>query len=320
MSTKPALPSLQEEAATFDRRIEERTSAGFVPDLRRAVKCEHFYKSFWRDPHYIDLYLGDMLRTYLDLLGKYCPRGASILDVGCGAGYFSLELARHGYRVHAVDISAACIREARRVAADNPYTDGFGSLRYEVSEFGATSGQYDVVMFGGSLHHLVDLEASVAHAADLLAPGGHVLCYEPCHERWQKADAAQVALIRGLLALTGHWYSHEDDHLLNAATGLEILTQEVHDEFVFERDKNEPGGQSPHDNESDGRSILDALHRHFGETEVRPGFSFIYRVLGGLRGRDETTHAIAGLLAAYDRLCVTNGYMNPNGFFFIGRR
>lgn len=39
------------EARAFDQRIEERVQASFIPDLRRAVKCEYFYKSFWRDPH-----------------------------------------------------------------------------------------------------------------------------------------------------------------------------------------------------------------------------------------------------------------------------
>jgi hypothetical protein len=49
---------LEAEGIAFDARIRERVAAGLIPDLRRAVKCEYFYKSFWRDPHYIDLYLG----------------------------------------------------------------------------------------------------------------------------------------------------------------------------------------------------------------------------------------------------------------------
>ena len=42
------MKELSEEAQAFDSRIGERLSAGFIPDLRRAVKCDHFYKSFWR--------------------------------------------------------------------------------------------------------------------------------------------------------------------------------------------------------------------------------------------------------------------------------
>ena len=70
------------EARAFDQRIEQRVRAGFIPDLRRAVRCEYFYKSFWRDPHYIQLFLGRRAELYLSLLRKYGGAALKILDVG----------------------------------------------------------------------------------------------------------------------------------------------------------------------------------------------------------------------------------------------
>src|SRR3977135_1265054 len=102
------------EARAFDQRIEERARAGFIPDLRRAVKCEYFYKSFWRDPHYVRLFLGRRAELYLELLRKHRGEGLKILDVGCSAGYFSLELARAGHHVVAIDVSEINIKEARK--------------------------------------------------------------------------------------------------------------------------------------------------------------------------------------------------------------
>jgi ubiquinone/menaquinone biosynthesis C-methylase UbiE len=52
----------------------------------------------------------------IDLLAL--PAGARILDVGCGAGRHSLELARRGFRPIGVDISQGLIDVARRAAAD----------------------------------------------------------------------------------------------------------------------------------------------------------------------------------------------------------
>ena len=44
--------------------------------------------------------------------------GARILDVGCGFGRHSIELARRGYEVSGIDPSAALIAEARKRAAE----------------------------------------------------------------------------------------------------------------------------------------------------------------------------------------------------------
>jgi SAM-dependent methyltransferase len=311
---------LEEEAEAFNERIIERTESGFVPDLRRAVKCDYFYKSFWRDPQFIDLYLGLINKGYLDLLESYCPKNATILDVGCGAGYMSIELARNGYNVSAFDISASCIEKAKSVLSSNPYKEGFGSLEYSVMAFHEAVGQYDVVLFSVSLHHMPDLEGAVNKAKALLKPGGHLLCYEPCHDRWRESDAAQVALIRGLLSLTGHWYDSEDiQGQLQDETGLNGLVKDVYDEYFFERDKGE-SAQSPHDNEASGEEMLSSLRKEFLELEFRPGHSFIYRLLGGIRGSDIEIQKIANFIAVYDRLSVKRDFMNPNGFYFLGKK
>jgi 2-polyprenyl-3-methyl-5-hydroxy-6-metoxy-1,4-benzoquinol methylase len=312
---------LAAEAAAFDRRIAERVAAGFVPDIRRAVPCDYFYKSFWRDPQFIRLYVGRVIDTYLDLLARHCGRGLSILDVGCGAGYVSLELARAGHHVTAIDISAENIRIARDVLADNPFADGFGSLEYRVQPFHEATGEWDVVLFSVSLHHMPDVEAVVERARALVRPGGHLVCCEPCHDRFRPEDAAQVALIRALLALTGHWHDAGEvtPHLTDPA-GLERYVRMIQTEYVLERDVTEPDGQSPHDLEADGATMLESLRRHFGEIETRPGYSFIYRLLGGIRGPVPMVAALADFLALYDRTAVERFGLAPNHFYFVGQR
>lgn len=311
---------IKEEAAAFDARITERVDAGFVPDLRRAVFCDYFYKSFWRDPLFIDLYLGRMHATFVELLSRSAPSQARILDVGCGAGYMSLELAREGFHVTAIDISSACIEQAKHVHSTNPYLDKFGSLSYRNCTMQDVSGAFDVIMFGGSLHHMSDLDDVMRLAKEKLTPHGVVLCYEPCHDQWQPSDAAQVVLIRGLLAQTGHWL--ESDASLRDIQDEKRMAEavaETHSEYVNERDSSEVG-QSPNDNSSTGADVLAALRAHFQEIEMRPGHSFIYRLLGGIRGAKMEIEKLAKFIAAYDRYAVKQGFMNANGFYFIGRR
>ncbi len=46
------------------------------------------------------------------------PQGSRILDVGCGTGRHSVELARRGYQITGVDISSGMLTEAKKAAAE----------------------------------------------------------------------------------------------------------------------------------------------------------------------------------------------------------
>ncbi|RYG75598.1 class I SAM-dependent methyltransferase [bacterium] len=55
------------------------------------------------------------------------PRGASLLDVGCGTGRHARELSRRGYRVVGIDLSPKMIEVARRL-------DGEGKVEFLVGD------------------------------------------------------------------------------------------------------------------------------------------------------------------------------------------
>jgi tRNA (mo5U34)-methyltransferase len=80
-------------------------------------------------------------------------RGATVLDVGCNAGFYSLEMKRRGAeRVVAIDSSETYLAQARFAAQVRGMDIEFKNL--SVYEVGRLGERFDVVIFMGVLYHL----------------------------------------------------------------------------------------------------------------------------------------------------------------------
>ncbi len=120
-------------------------------------------------------------------------RGKRVLEVGCGEGVASVQLAYCGADVDAVDISPVSIDVARRRAEVNGQAANFrvaDVTREDVAE----PDTYDVVWCDLILHHLTDsLPAVLDGVRRWLKPGGVFVAREPvAYAGWLKA-------VRGLV-------------------------------------------------------------------------------------------------------------------------
>jgi 2-polyprenyl-6-hydroxyphenyl methylase/3-demethylubiquinone-9 3-methyltransferase len=101
-------------------------------------------------------------------LYERCGAGAQVLDVGCGAGFLSNDLARESFAVWGIDASA----ESLAVAARH---DGTRSVRYEKADAVSlpfTDASFDAVCAMDFLEHVEDPGAVVAECSRVLRPGG----------------------------------------------------------------------------------------------------------------------------------------------------
>jgi tRNA (mo5U34)-methyltransferase len=80
-------------------------------------------------------------------------RGKSVLDVGCNAGYYSVEMKRRGAgRVVGIDFDEGYLAQARFAAEVCGFDIEFRRLSvYDVAELGE---RFDIVLFLGVLYHL----------------------------------------------------------------------------------------------------------------------------------------------------------------------
>lgn len=99
---------------------------------------------------------------------------ASVLDVGCGAGWLANTIARHyGIAVAGVDFTPRAIERARDVARALG-TDGLAT--FEVGDFFALEGRerVDLVASVGVLHHTHSAREAFDSIARHVAPGKYV--------------------------------------------------------------------------------------------------------------------------------------------------
>lgn len=79
--------------------------------------------------------------------------GKTVLDIGCNAGFYSLEMKRRGAdRVVGIDFDETYLAQARFAAAINEVEIEFRQMSvYDVAKLGE---KFDVVLFMGVLYHL----------------------------------------------------------------------------------------------------------------------------------------------------------------------
>ncbi|HTG38927.1 TIGR04290 family methyltransferase [Sphingomonas sp.] len=80
--------------------------------------------------------------------------GQSVLDIGCNAGFYAVEMARRGAaRVVGIDSDAHYLAQARFVA-DRLGFDGIEYRRMSVYDVSTLGERFDLVVFMGVLYHL----------------------------------------------------------------------------------------------------------------------------------------------------------------------
>ena len=100
-----------------------------------------------------------------------------LLEVGCGIGVDSIQLAKRGFQVTAVDLTENALAVAKQFAARREATVDFRLGNAEGLDFPDES--FDAIYSFGVLHHTPDIKRSVAEVHRVLRPGGtaYVMLY-----------------------------------------------------------------------------------------------------------------------------------------------
>jgi len=99
--------------------------------------------------------------------------GSHVLEVGCGIGLDSAQMARHGLRVTAMDLTHVGARTANDRAVANGWDARYLCADGEHLPF--PDGTFDYVYSFGVMHHAPDTQRCIDEALRVLVPGGQAL-------------------------------------------------------------------------------------------------------------------------------------------------
>lgn len=103
------------------------------------------------------------------------PSGARALDIGCGAGLLTIELARLGLSVTATDSSPEMVRSAQANATRLGLDDRIEVREADAHRLPFEAGEFELVTLLGLLPWLHDAPSAVRELGRVLAIGGTIL-------------------------------------------------------------------------------------------------------------------------------------------------
>lgn len=115
--------------------------------------------------------------SYVD--GLSLPKPARVLEIGCGAGFMAIALARRGFAVEAVDHSPAMIKLTRSHARQTGMDNRVHATIEDVHGLTFEDESFDLIVAMGVMHWLHDLRKALLETTRVLTHGGYVVLNIP---------------------------------------------------------------------------------------------------------------------------------------------
>ena len=103
------------------------------------------------------------------------PRGARILDVGCGPGELIINLLRREYDVWGVDISRAMVEEAIDLIQNHGFPGWNQAVAGDIETLAFRDGYFDVVVAAGVIEYQKDDMDTILEVARVLKGDGYFI-------------------------------------------------------------------------------------------------------------------------------------------------
>ncbi|KAF5292996.1 hypothetical protein FQA39_LY13765 [Lamprigera yunnana] len=144
-----------------------------------------------------------------------------ILEVGCGGGFLSVNLARRGCKLTAIDISGDLIDVAKQYALSDPTLPQIAYSQESIEDHCKNNQQkYDAVISNFVLEHVSDHDYFIKCCADCVKPGGSLLVSAVAKTIWSWID---VILLPEYIFRVIPKGCHDYKKCINSSTTEELI-------------------------------------------------------------------------------------------------
>jgi ubiquinone/menaquinone biosynthesis C-methylase UbiE len=149
-------------------------------------------------PHQISFMLDNWFRRLIQhpkkIAGEYIKNGDTVFDMGCGPGYFSIDLAKmvgETGKVFAVDLQESMLIKVKKKAIRHGMSDRMEFHQCNASHIGLNQ-KADFILAYYMIHETPDPKAFLSELRNILKPGGRILVVEPKMHVSQSAFESMV--------------------------------------------------------------------------------------------------------------------------------
>lgn len=150
------------------------TTAGEINSTNQHV-CPH------RFAFMLDNWFRKLFQNPRRIVGEFIQEGDTVIDLGCGPGFFTVEMAKlvgEKGSVIAVDLQEEMLAAVRRKAARSGVSHRLAFHRCDADAIGLDR-RVDFILAFYMLHETPDAKKTLQELKQMLKPGGRILVVEP---------------------------------------------------------------------------------------------------------------------------------------------